>query len=99
MRLKQRDIDAIQIATRATFGGRAVPRLFGSRTDDSLRGGDIDLVIEVETGQDTFDNECAFRRILFDHIDEQKVDLVLFPRNGSPSAFARLAMSRSVLIA
>lgn len=98
MRLKQRDIDAIKRATVAAFGENAVARLFGSRTNDTLRGGDIDLVIEVDVGQDTLSSEFAFKRELFEHIDEQKVDVVFYPRNGLPSAFAKLAMARSIPI-
>ena len=76
MRLKQRDIDAIKAAACETFGDTAVVRLFGSRVDDSLRGGDIDLHLEVEDGKQDVEHAARFRWRLFDMIDPQKIDLV-----------------------
>ncbi|GGB28112.1 hypothetical protein GCM10011380_17140 [Sphingomonas metalli] len=96
MRLKQRDIDAIRIATRATFGDTASVSLFGSRLHDDRRGGDIDLLIEADAnGEAEWRRVGAFRDILFRHIDEQKVDVVLIERGVPPSAFARLAASQA----
>lgn len=48
MRLDSREIETIRAAAREVFGDRATGRLFGSRARDTLRGGDIDLVVEVD---------------------------------------------------
>lgn len=99
MRLKQRDIDAIKEATRATFGETAVVRLFGSRVDDDQRGGDIDLLIEADASSVAeWRRVGAFKDALFRHIDEQKVDVVLVQRGRTPSAFARAVAPQSVPI-
>lgn len=91
MRLKQRDIDAIKTATRVAFGDAAIVRLFGSRTDDDLRGGDIDLLIEADASDEReWHRVGAFKDELFRHIDEQKIDVVLIERGRPASAFARL---------
>jgi predicted nucleotidyltransferase len=47
MRLSRYDRDAICSATREIAGPLARPVLFGSRTRDSARGGDIDLLVEL----------------------------------------------------
>ena len=43
MRLTQRQIQAIKQVAAEVFGCNAKTYLFGSRVDDSQRGGDIDL--------------------------------------------------------
>lgn len=90
MRLKQRDIDAIKWATAEVFGPSARAHLYGSRTDDDLRGGDIDLLIDVDTGRGDWNDTWRFRERLFERIDEQKVDVVYRVRDGHPSAFVRM---------
>ena len=97
MRLKQRDIDAIKAAAAETFGSSATIRLFGSRVRDDLRGGDIDLLIEADRGDDAeWRRIGAFRDALFRRIDEQKVDVVLIERGTAPSAFARLVAADAI---
>lgn len=46
MRITPTQRELIVQATRELVGPRARVRLFGSRVDDSLRGGDIDLLVE-----------------------------------------------------
>jgi predicted nucleotidyltransferase len=47
MRLSERQRDAIRRATADVAGANARVLLFGSRTQDALRGGDIDLLVEL----------------------------------------------------
>jgi predicted nucleotidyltransferase len=47
MRITQRQRSAIVDATREIFGEQSTVRLFGSRADDSKRGGDIDLHVQI----------------------------------------------------
>jgi predicted nucleotidyltransferase len=51
MRLSAQAREAIRHTTQEVFGPRAQVRLFGSRVDDSLRGGDIDLLVELPDRQ------------------------------------------------
>lgn len=50
MRLTQEQRHLILAAVHALAGADARVRLFGSRTDDALRGGDIDLLVELPDG-------------------------------------------------
>ena len=83
MRLGPGEIEAILQAALAVFGERATVRVFGSRVHDRLRGGDLDLYLEVEAGQATIANEMRFRDLIERPLDELKVDIVLHER-GRP---------------
>ena len=50
MRLTQGEIDIIVRIAREIYGWGVEVFLFGSRTDDSKRGGDIDLLVR-STGE------------------------------------------------
>jgi len=47
MRLTPAQIERIRSAVADLVGAQATVRLFGSRLDDSARGGDVDLLVEV----------------------------------------------------
>lgn len=47
MRLTPAQIERIRSAVADLAGAQATVRLFGSRLDDSARGGDVNLLVEV----------------------------------------------------
>ena len=98
MRLKPEEVAAIKGATRDVFGPTAIVRLFGSRTDDTLRGGDIDLHIEVDAVTDEWQERTRFEDRLFERIDPQKVDVVLSIRGGAPRGFERIAYRDGIIL-
>lgn len=51
MRLSPQARAIIRNNTAALFGPEARVKLFGARTDDRLRGGDIDLLVELPCPQ------------------------------------------------
>ena len=64
------------------FGTNVRVYLFGSRIDDSKKGGDIDLWIETTDQRDLIRKKVRFLAALDRKLGEQKMD-VLFFRNGS----------------
>jgi predicted nucleotidyltransferase len=68
-------------------------RVFGSRLDDSCRGGDLDLVVESEHKQGII--KKADLKIALEKVLGLPVDLLLVARNETRSVFERLAISKS----
>ncbi len=48
MRLNPQHVAAIKQLAAEQFGAGARVRLFGSRVDDAARGGDVDLLVELD---------------------------------------------------
>lgn len=79
MRLSPSQIQAIVDSTGANFGNDAQVWLFGSRVDDHLKGGDIDLYIEIfkQAPADLITCKLKFMRDLHKKLGQQKIDVVL----------------------
>lgn len=98
MRLDRDEINAIRQAAVETFHGDAEVRLFGSRTDDNARGGDIDLHIQTSTEQADFSHEIDFHRRLETYLDEQRIDIILRDRNAPRAGIDEVAISTGILL-
>lgn len=68
-------------------------RVFGSRLDNSRKGGDLDLVVESEQRHGII--QKADLKIALERVLGLPVDVLLVTRNGAQSVFERLAMSKS----
>ncbi|MFO1257724.1 MAG: nucleotidyltransferase domain-containing protein [Gammaproteobacteria bacterium] len=79
IRLSDREVQAIQKIFLRYFGGEDHIWLFGSRTDLSKRGGDIDLYIEtkIDDLSEISDKKIKFLVDLKSEIGDQKIDIVL----------------------
>lgn len=80
MRLNTNEIDTIKELSKSFFGNGSKVILFGSRVDDSLRGGDIDLYIIPQKKMSR--SEIRKERILYlvslkSSIGDQKIDLII----------------------
>jgi predicted nucleotidyltransferase len=82
MRLSPEQRRIITELVRQTAGQQARVRLFGSRLDDNARGGDIDLLIELDTAIET---PAALAATLSARIDRalggRKVDILIAAPN------------------
>lgn len=85
MRLSDSDRAAIREEVAHIFGPEAEVRLFGSRTDDTARGGDIDLYIEADGDpRDLLDQELRLQARLMRDLGERRIDLIVHPRGRPP---------------
>lgn len=77
MRLTAEEATAIRESARKRFGPRATVWLFGSRADDTQRGGDIDLYIELrEPIPDLVLQSCQMYADLQIALGARKIDIV-----------------------
>ncbi|OJV38345.1 MAG: hypothetical protein BGO29_15380 [Bacteroidales bacterium 36-12] len=76
MRLTKDEINAIVLLAKKHFSDTVKVYLFGSRVDDNLRGGDIDLLIHAEEAYYTLNNEIRYSIDLQRSIGERKIDIV-----------------------
>lgn len=56
--------------------------LFGSRTDDNKKGGDLDILIFSK--DITFGDKLKIKAAIFEKIDEQKIDFVIAEDEKDP---------------
>jgi predicted nucleotidyltransferase len=77
------------------FGSKVSVYLFGSRVDDSKRGGDIDLYIKSDKPiEDKLNKKIKFLVELEQKIGEQKIDLVI---NSDPNRLIeRIAVEEGI---
>lgn len=93
MRLKTNEIESIK-STILKYDKEAQVYIFGSRTDDTQRGGDIDILII----SDKIKNK-EIRKIrleLFDFLGEQKIDIISTPEINT--AFLEYAYKTGIKI-
>jgi predicted nucleotidyltransferase len=76
MRLSKTEVQAINEVFISTFK-KGIVYLFGSRIDDSKKGGDIDLYIILHDTDNIADKKIDFLVKLKKRIGEQKIDIVI----------------------
>ena len=79
MRLSPYEQQAISTIMHKHFGENATVLLFGSRVDDSKKGGDIDLYVAPKNMSAEQAGEAKSKAIveIWEAIGEQKIDVVL----------------------
>jgi predicted nucleotidyltransferase len=76
VRLSKFEIDSIIKSFQEIFEKGAI-YLFGSRVNDNLKGGDIDLYIITSKENSSIDKKIKFLLALQDKIGEQKIDVLI----------------------
>jgi predicted nucleotidyltransferase len=76
MRLTKEEIEIIKQVFLELFESGEI-YLFGSRVDDSKRGGDIDLFIKTDNKEKILDKKISFLSLLKQKIGDQKIDVIV----------------------
>lgn len=94
MRLSSEHINQIRKIAKKIYGDDVRVVLFGSRTDDEARGGDIDLLIESPKKERmNFENRIKFLTSLKLAIGDQKID-VIYKKDREESGFSANSKSK-----
>ncbi len=93
MRLASDKIDHLKTAIKAIMPTAKI-YLFGSRVDDSKKGGDIDLLILGERTL-AFSEKALIEKDFFKAFGEQKLDLVSFEINSN-DVFKAVALNEAI---
>ena len=96
MRLSTSQTRQILDCVRQQFGADAQAMLFGSRLDDTARGGDVDLL--VETAQHPSVRQRALATMALEQALNLPVDIVAHQRGTPASAFERMVRAKAQLL-
>ena len=83
MRLSKSEVEAVKEVFYEVFEGGKV-YLFGSRVDDTKRGGDIDLYLSPSSKVDLSSKKIDFLVELKHKIGDQKIDVVIDRGQNNP---------------
>jgi predicted nucleotidyltransferase len=84
MRLTEYQAKIIKENCQTIFGEQAQVYLFGSRTDDNRRGGDIDLYIIPVSHENLLEKELSLAARLQQQLGDQRIDIVLSRDKNRP---------------
>lgn len=100
MRLTSYEHVAIKKILLENFGQDAKIMLFGSRTDDSKKGGDIDLYVETKIADinEIYDKKSSAVIELYDKIGEQKIDLIVHRNGDDFTPIEKIALETGTLL-
>jgi predicted nucleotidyltransferase len=97
MRLTVQEVDVIKATARRIFGSDVRIWLFGSRVDDSKRGGDIDLYLETdEILESTGQAASRFGAELQMQLGEQKIDVLVVDTATQRQKIHEIALSTGI---
>lgn len=77
MRLTPEQAIIIKNASQQIYGAGTEVFLFGSRVDDSLKGGDIDLYVVPEGDDSKLQQRLQLHAVLQQQLGEQSIDIII----------------------
>lgn len=95
MRLTANEVSAIKNCFASVFGAGRI-YLFGSRANDRLKGGDIDLYLIPEVTDNLYDKKISFIISLKKWIGDQKIDVLV--ANNTQKSIEIEALRTGVLL-
>lgn len=101
MRLSEKEIMVIKNTACKVWGAGVKVHLFGSRTDDNIKGGDIDLLInpgrELST-RDVVLSKANFLSQLYITLGQQKIDIIIETPEKINLSIIKTARETSIIL-
>jgi predicted nucleotidyltransferase len=99
MRLDEKTRDIIKKEVASQLGAEAIVRLFGSRVDDTQRGGDIDLLIDSGCVlAQRIQIECRLAARLYIKLGGRKVDVLIKDALSPPLPIHEQALRNGIVL-
>ncbi len=95
MRLQTKELDIIRQVAKEIYGSNVKVYLFGSRTDDSKRGGDIDLLVRTPQQKKGVLSRIRMIARLKELLGDQKIDVI---SDYEQSTVAEEALKQGILL-
>lgn len=95
MRLQTKELDIIRQVAKEIYGSNVKVYLFGSRTDDSKRGGDIDLLVRTPQQKKGVLSRIRMIARLKELLGDQKIDVI---GDYEQSTVAEEALKQGILL-
>lgn len=97
MRLTPETRQVIKQSVLDVFGPHATVRVFGSRTNDAARGGDIDLLVESsEPVKDRLKRTLTLTAMLQSRLGDQRIDVIVADPQTKPQSVHEVARRTGV---
>ena len=99
MRLNEKLREIIKYEVANQLGADSVVRLFGSRVDDTQRGGDSDLLVEANLPMESrIQAECKLAARLFIRLGGRKVDVLIKTPNMPLQLVHQQALAHGIIL-
>ncbi len=99
MRLSKLQRKIIKQEVKLVFGNNTVVKLFGSRANDNLKGGDIDLLLNIPKQiTNLWRKKLRLNAILQQKMGEQKIDIIIIYKGQTLKYIHKEAQRTSIII-